>query len=482
MSPWVTRIGSPHAARSAIWGYAGLALALLIALFGAGLLSPGGSVAAQARGPIYTLDLDGVIGRYSVDFLRRALHEAEAADAEVLIVRLSSSGAVLSDLRAVADDLAVASVPIVVYVAPPGTQSGAAGVWLLSAAHIAAMAPNTSLGLATPLIDPRTSLSEPTRELLRSEVIDQLQSWNDERGRNSGWVDQAVRTGIVLNNEQASAAQPPMVDIIALDRNELQILLEGRLVRMADGEERTLATLGRTTQPLAPTLPEQILLLLANPTIAFLFLVLAGIAIYAELVTPTVGALAAIGVVMLGAAFVGLVALPVNWLAVLGVFIAFGLIAADLFLTSHGAVSVIGLIIMVFSAMTMFDPAQAPGVSVALWAILLVTVGIASFAAMGIYLAVRTRKRPIATGQEGLVGRMAEVRRRLEPEGMVFVEGALWRAVSEEGPVETGEWVQVTGVYELRLSVRRPPDEADARGPQAEPGGSQRGAASLKKD
>jgi membrane-bound serine protease (ClpP class) len=137
------------------------------------------------------------------------------------------------------------------------------------------------------------------------------------------------------------------------------------------------------------------------------------------------------------------------------------MVAADLFLPSNGLVTLIGLVLLVVSAMTMFDGAQAPGVAVALWAVLLVAGMIAAFAALGIYLALRTRKRPVATGQEGLVGRMAEVRKRLEPEGMVFVEGALWRAVSEDGEVETGEYVRITGVYELRLTVRRLADPSE---------------------
>jgi membrane-bound serine protease (ClpP class) len=107
--------------------------------------------------------------------------------------------------------------------------------------------------------------------------------------------------------------------------------------------------------------------------------------------------------------------------------------------------------------MTMFDQLQAPGVAIAIWAVILVAMLVTAFAAAGIFLALRMRKTPVKTGQEGLIGRLAEVRRRLEPEGMVFVDGALWRAVSEDGDVEPGEYVRVTGVYELRLTVQRLP-------------------------
>jgi membrane-bound serine protease (ClpP class) len=410
---------------------------------------------AQGRGPIYTVNVDEVVSRYTVGYLRRALQEAEAARAEALVIRLGTGGAVLRDVRALAAELAAARVPVVVFVAPQGVRSGAAGTWLLSAAHIAAMAPDTSFGVAGPLVELDPSLSEATAELLRAETIDQLDGWLEAGGRSVAWVEQAVRQGAVLNNEQASALEPPAVNLVARSLDDLLVGLEGRVVTLADGEQRTLATLGRAPQPLAPTLWEQVLMLLASPTIAFLLLVMAGVAIYAELATPTVGVLAGIGAVLLIGALIGLAALPVRWLAVTGLVLAFALIGADLFFPSHGALTVVGLVVLVASALGLFDSAQAPGVSVALWAVAVVAALVGAFAALGIYLAVRTRNTPVATGQEGLVGRLAEVRKRLDPEGFVFVEGALWRAISEDGDVEQGEWVRVTGVYALRLTVRR---------------------------
>ncbi|MFQ3664220.1 MAG: NfeD family protein, partial [Chloroflexaceae bacterium] len=297
--------------------------------------------------------------------------------------------------------------------------------------------------------------SDATRELLYTEAISQLGAWSRERGRSDAWVEQAVREGVVINNEQAVAATPPIIDLVARDVNELLTTLEGRAVVLESGETRTLRVLGRTPQLLAPTVWEQLLLLLATPTVAFLLLVMAGIAIYAEFVTPGVGVLAGLGIALLLAAGVGLIALPVRWLAVLGLVVAFGLIVADLYAPSHGAFTLVGVVIFVISTLSLFDTAQAPGVGVALWAIALVVLLLIAFAATGVYLVLRTRGTPVTTGQEGLVGRLAEVRKRLEPEGLVFVEGALWRAISEDGEVEPGEWVRVTGVYDLRLTVRR---------------------------
>jgi membrane-bound serine protease (ClpP class) len=196
--------------------------------------------------------------------------------------------------------------------------------------------------------------------------------------------------------------------------------------------------------------------------VAFLLLVMAGIAIYAEVATPTVGILAGIGAVLLVSSMVGLLALPVSWLSFLGIVFAFGLVAADLFVHSHGGLTVVGLIVLVLSALNLFDGAQAPGVAVAFWAIALVALLIAGFAAVGIYLVVRMRGQPVTTGQEGLIGQPAEVRQRLAPDGMVFVEGALWRAICENGEAEVGEYVRITSIHELRLTVCRVDDPPGA--------------------
>lgn len=413
---------------------------------------------AQVDGPIYTVAIDGVISRYTVGYLRRTLHDAEAAQATVLIIRLGGQGAVLRDVRSLAADLAAARVPVVVYVAPAGTDAGAAGSWLLSAADLAVMAPDTRFGTATALIEPVADLSAQVRDLFFAEATRQLSDWNHSHGRNNSWVDRAVREGAIFSNEQAIALDPPAINIVARDEQDLLILLEGRQVTLADGSQVVLHTLGQPVRLLEPNLGEQLLLLLADPTVAFLLLVMAGIAIYAEFATPTVGVLAGIGAVLLISSLVGLLALPLNWLSFLGILLAFGIVAADLFLHSHGALTVFGLIVLVVSALTLFDAAQAPGVVVALWAIILVSLLIASFAAVGIYFVVRMRNQPVTTGQEGLVGRLAEVRKQLSPEGMVFVDGALWRAVCENGEAEIGEYVRVTGIYELRLTVRRQDD------------------------
>lgn len=447
------------------WSACWWCLAPLLLL--ATLAVPALQTQAQERGPIYRVVVEGVVTDITVGYLRRALQTAEASDATALIIELGGEGAVLRAIRPFAGELADADVPVVVYVPPPDTESGSAGAFFLSAAHIAAMAPDTRFGTPVALTEVDETLSEQTRNLVLASVAQQLREWNERRGRNTAWIDQAVREGVIRTSQQAFATDPPIIDLVARDGDELVTLLQGRTVELTTRGRVELRTLGRTPTLIEPTLWESFLLFLADPTVVFLLLVLGAVAIYVELVTPGTGIAAGLGAVLLLGALVGLVVLPIRPLSLLGLILAFGLIMADIYVPTHGGLTVVGLVFLLIGGLTLIDAAQAPGVFVALWAILLVVVAVAAFAALTIWIILRTGSRRVTTGQEGLIGRLAEVRAPLEPGGMVFVEGALWRAISEDGTVERGEWVRVVAVHDLRLVVRR--IDADAAEPNFRP-------------
>lgn len=357
-------------------------------------------------------------------------------------------------------------MPVVVYIAPAQTQAGASGSFLLSASHIAAMAPDTSFGSADPLVQTEAFQREETRDVVRDGVIEQLTDWNAQHGRNTDWISEAVQDGMIITNEQAVAMQPPAITLVARDQDDLMTRLEGQVVTLSNGETVTLTTLGRQPVPIEANLLEQLLLFLADPTILFILLVLGGMALYSELVSGGVGILAAMAMLFLLGALYGILVLPIRWISLVGLLLAFGCIIADLFVPSHGGLSVVGLVLMIISSLTLIDTAQAPGVFVAIWAILMVVLLVAAFIAVSIWLILRSGKRPVSTGQEGLIGQLAEVRERLQPTGMVFVEGALWKATTEDGSeVESGEWVRIISNHKLLLVVCRIDSEIEAINP-----------------
>ncbi|HJZ47454.1 MAG TPA: NfeD family protein, partial [Roseiflexaceae bacterium] len=134
--------------------------------------------------------------------------------------------------------------------------------------------------------------------------------------------------------------------------------------------------------------------------------------------------------------------------------LALGLIAAEFVVHAHGGLAVTGLALLVTGALNLVDAQQAPGVMIAIWVVALVGLTLATLVALGVWLALRSRGQPAATGEQAMIGRLAEVRQRLDPDGMVFVEGALWQAISEDGVAEVGDWVRVIAVHDLRLVVR----------------------------
>lgn len=414
---------------------------------------------ARPTNPIYLVEVSGVVTDVTASYLRRALDVAESGSANALIIQLGNNGAVLRSLHPLATDLAQAEVPVVVFVAPPGSDAGAAGAFLLSAAHISAMAPDTAFGSPEPLASVEAALTEQTQHLVMDAIAEQLRTWNERQERNSAWVDRAVQDGRTWTNEQAIQTKPPIINLVARDVGELLMLLHGRTVVLHNGKSFQLETIGREATPIAPNIVEELLLFLADPTVMFLLLVLSFFAIYGEFANPGVGILAGLAVVLFLAAIVGMVVLPIQWLSLIGLFLAFGLMIADLFAPSHGTLAVIGIVLMILCSLTLIDSAQAPGVFVAFWAIFLIALLVAIVVAIGIWLIIRTGNQPPLTGQESLIGKVAEVRDRLAPSGMVFVQGALWRAVSEDGDVDVGEWVRITAVHDLRLIVRRVNEE-----------------------
>ena len=440
--------------------YKRLWLFALVVLFTA--LSGSSVLAAQVRQPVYEVSLGRGITPPAVDLARRALREASAADASVLIIRVGSGGGVLDAAWDLAHEINNADVPVVVWVGPGPVAGGPAGALLLAAADVAAMAPGSTVGFAQPLARTASGFSLQTQQLLVDDVAQELTSWQRARGRNAEWIERAARSGALIDAERARGLDPPLIDLVAATPEELTTALVGREVSVADGPARQLDTLGAPSVTVRPTLVESLTQWLAVPTVAFVLFVLGAIAIYLELANPGVGVPGVSGGVLLIAALYGFVQAEVRPLAVLLLVVALILVGLEHMVLSHGGLTLAGAILLVFGALWLVDPARAPGLGVAPFSIVGTTLILVAAAAGLVVLAVRIRDRQPATGSEALIGQIAEVRRPLDPEGMVFVAGALWLAWTDQGPLVTGELVEVAGIENLRLYVRKVEREMSA--------------------
>lgn len=433
-----------------IWLWYRVCLWLLFGLAALALVLP---AQAQQRDPVYYVTVAQGLTAPAAPLVQRALREAEAANATMLVIEMRGGGS-LRTAWALARQIDAARVPVVVYIAPRGASGGAVGTVLLAASHVAVMAPAATTGFAAPLVDVPTGFSTSTQQLLVDDAVKQLSAWARARNRNAGWLEQAARSGAILDAERAQALQPPLIDGIATEQ-ELLTLLQGRRVTLAGGDARTLQTLGAPIQRVQPTFLEGLGQLLAVPTIAFVLFVVGGIAIYLELANPGIGIPGVAGIILIIAALVGFALGEVRVLAVL--LLAGGLIVVGLehVVMSHGGLTIAGVVLLVIGALLLVDPMRSPGLQVSPLAIIGVAVMLGSVATALVALAVRVRGQRPVTGQDALIGQVAEVRQPIAPEGQVFVNGALWSAWTDEGPLSAGELVHVAGIDGLRLYVRK---------------------------
>lgn len=430
---------------------------LLVAL---AVLALPAAAPAQAPGQVHYVTAGRGLTMPAAMLIRRALREAEAADATALVVELRGGGSI-SAAWPLAREIANARVPVVTYIAPRGGQSGPVGTLMIGASHVAAMAPAATIGFAAPLVDVPAGFTPTTQQLVVDDAARQLADWARSRGRNAAWFEQAVRQGAVIDAERARGLEPPVIDMVAATEDELLTTLQGRQVTLADGTQRVLNTLGAQVRTVQPGVWEALGQILALPTVAFILFVLGGLAIYMELATPGVGVPGVTGALLVIAALIGFVLGEVRPLAVL--LMAGGLVVVGLehAVMSHGGMTLAGIVLLVLGALYLVDPARSPGLEVSYAAIGGVALALGGAAAGLLALAVRARSRRPVTGQEAMIGQLAEVRKRIAPEGQIFFNGALWSAWSDEGPFEVGEFVQVAGVEGLRVYVRRIPLESE---------------------
>jgi len=411
-----------------------------------------GTASAQGRGRLYWVTVDQGLSVPAADRVRRALGQAEAANATALVVELRSGGS-LNAAWPLARALYAARVPVVVWVGPRGADGGPVGTLLLAAADVAAMAPRATVGFAAPLVDVPAGFSEATQQLVVDDAAMQLAAWARERGRNAAWLERAVRSGAIIDAEQAIELEPPVVDVVA-SAEELPAALQGRQITVGEAEA-TLETFGARIQRVTPSFWEGLGQFLAIPTVAFLLFVLGGIAIALELTTPGLGIPGATGAIMIVAALVGFWLGDVRPLAVLVLVSGMVLVGLEHVVAAHGGLALTGTVLIVFGALFLVDTSRAPGMGVSLVVVGGVALALGAAVLGLLALATRVREQRPVTGRDALLGRLAEVRQPVAPEGLVFVDGALWSAWTDQGQFGAGELVEVAGIDGLRLYVKR---------------------------
>lgn len=409
---------------------------------------------ATTRDDVVVLTINGAITPVVARYVDRGLAEAEQTGARAVVLRMDTPGGLDTAMRAIIQRMLASRVPVITYVSPSGARAASAGAYISYAAHLAAMAPSTTIGSASPVSlganGQEAQQSDTMTRKVTNDAVSYIRGLADRHGRNANWAERAVREA--ANLPASDALVQHVVDIVAVDLDDLLRQADGRTVAM-DAGTMTLRTAGASIRPVPVNAPESFLQLIADPTIAYILLSLGLLGLYLEFANPGSFLPGVTGAILVLVALFALGSLPVNWAGALLMALAFGLFGVDLFAPTHGVLTLGGIIAFVLGSLLLINTRANPAFEILPAAIAAIALTLAGFSLFVSTMALRDRRRPAMTGKAGLIGATGTVRIRLAPDGMIFVQGERWSATSLSGPVEPGQPVRVLAVKGLDLVV-----------------------------
>jgi len=415
----------------------------------AGVLVPT-TVSATAQS-IEVLHVEGTIVPIVADYIDRGIGQAEAKGNAIVIIQLSTPGGLLDTTQRIVERILNAKVPVVVYVSPAGGWAGSAGTFITLASHVAAMAPGSRIGAATP-VAMEGEMSEEMKRKITEDAAAWIRSIAEMRGRDPDHAELAVREG--KSYTAGEALENNLIDLQADSLQSLISQLNGMEVTLITGEEIILNTESYALNRTEMTFIERFLHAISNPNIAYVLLTLGTIGIIAEIYSPGTFFPGIIGAISLLLAFYSLGVLNAYWGGILLILLAFGLFIGEVLTTTFGLFTAGGIVALVLGSLILF-PGGGPMFQVDPWLIATVVIIIAALFAFVMQRVIGAHRRQAKTGREELIGKAAVVKEALEPEGTVFFKGERWKAISDKGRVKPGETVIITKVDGLTLYVTK---------------------------
>lgn len=443
-----------HARRPVVLASLAAVLAAAASLAVSALQPPAKSPAAPL---VYSATVDALIHPVSAEFMVEVMDLADREKAALLVFTLRTPGGLLDSTRTIVSRMFASKTPIAVYVGPAGNRAASAGFLLTIAADIAAMAPGTHIGAAHPVQGSGEKLDETMAKKMASDVAADARTWASRRGRNVQLSDEAVRESRSFTEDEALAAQPPLIDYVARDVADLLRQVDGRTVKRFDGGSVVVRTAGAHVVPVEMSWRQRVLSAIAHPNIAYLLLSLGMLGLTIELWNPGSILPGVAGGICLLLAFYTFQVLPVNYAGVLLLLFGIVLLALEVKVTSHGVLGAGGVASLLFGSLMMMD-AGTPEMRVSLSIILPVVAAISAILVMLVRLALSAQRVRPFSGAGGMIGERGRVMVPVGPgrEGQVRTHGEIWSAESNE-EFEAGEEVVVTAVEGLTLKVTRAP-------------------------
>ena len=390
---------------------------------------------------IWVLELDGIINPVAAAYISDNLKAAEANDIECLILKLDTPGGLMTSMRDIIKDILNSSVPVAIYISPRGAQCASAGVFITVSAHFAVMSPGTNIGAAHPVNiggggspfgggKPDTSQTRTMMEKVTNDAVAQIRSLARERGRNEVWLEDAVRKSVSIT--ETEAFELGVIDTVAANLDELLDYLDGKRVKLPDGE-KTLSTHDARIVERAIGLHRKILNIISDTNIAYLLLILGFYGLFFEIRSPGAIFPGVLGGIFLVLAFFAFQVLPINYAGLALIIIAIILFILEISITSYGLLTIGGIISMVLGSMMLFNVDDAPRelFSVSLSVIIPVVICTVLFFVIALSYVVKAHRNKPATGMEGIVGEIGIAVSDVEASGTVEVHGEIWQARAE---------------------------------------------------
>jgi len=411
------------------------------------------SGAAGAGTPVvHVVTIDGTINQSTSDFIHEQIERAIENGAECLVIRLNTPGGLLKSTRVIVSDMLGSRLPVIVYVAPAGSQAASAGVFITLAAHIAIMAPGTNIGAAHPV-----TLGEQQDSIMMQKATNDaaafIRTISEKRHRNVAWAEDAVRQSLSLT--ETEALKRNVIDTIASTMDDLLSAVDGRTVETSSGTV-VLKTQHASIVTIEKTFAQNLLDVLSDPNIAYIFMMLGIYGLLFELYNPGLIFPGIVGVVCLILAFYSLHTLPINYAGLGLIIFAIILFVLEIKIVSHGMLTVGGIISLLLGSLMLIRTESTFDVISLSWKVIVVSAtGSAAFFIFIIGMGIRAQRLKPTTGIQGLIGEIGETITPLNPHGKVRIHGEIWTAVSLEGQIDIGTRIQADELHNLTLKVRK---------------------------
>ena len=432
------------------------------------LMCPSLTTGNDGEGGIVLLEIDGAIGPATSDYINRSLTRAQEQNAHMVIIRIDTPGGLDTATRDIIQHIIASPIPVISFVSPSGARAASAGAYILLASHIAAMAPATNVGAATPIQiagfpggdRPAKDKEKETQDKQKkaptdamskkiiNDAVAYIRGLAELRGRNADWAEKAVREAASLSAQAALVNN--VIDLIASDLAELLQKIDGHSVNVL-GQKKVLATAGLTIHLVEPDWRSRLLSIITDPNVAYILMLIGIYGLIYEFANPGMVLPGVAGTICLLLALFAFQVLPINYTGLALMLLGISFMIAEVFVPSFGALGIGGVIAFVLGSIMLLDT-DIPGYGISIPLIGFFALFSAGLFMFVLAMAIKARQRPVVSGMEEMIGSIGEVTEDFETTGRIHIHSESWQARSKV-PVRRGQRVRVIAMEGLRLII-----------------------------